>query len=289
MIEKVRMFLAVVTEKGVSKAADVLHVTQPAVSQGVRELENMLGVVLFERKGRQLKLTKNGSRFLPYAQQLIEKHDTALHLFKASNFTLAVGSSMTVASHLLLDVVEQFETHTSSKLELYVNNIETIHEMINNNVVDVAFIEGAANSTEYIFYPLGNFELEFVATPHYLAGKHKKIEELSFLTREVGSTYRMHFDTFCKKKGLLLTPKLESVHNELLKEAVLRHQGLALLPKELISDLLHLGKLETVPLNDYQLTEPYGLIVNRLRTGEPKISMFVEFILSHFKQENVVE
>ena len=155
MVEKIRMFLAICLEGSTLKAAEALHVSQPAISQGIKELERQLEVKLFERQGRKLILSPQGESFIPYAQGCLKSHDEAMLAFKKPNLSLKIGSSMTIGSTLLPGLIQGFEKESGIECRLHVNNARKIKKMLENNQLDLALLEGVITSEDYLYYPLG--------------------------------------------------------------------------------------------------------------------------------------
>lgn len=281
MVEKIRMFLAICLEGSTLKAAEALHVSQPAISQGIKELERQLEVKLFQRQGRKLILSPQGESFIPYAQGYLKSHDEAMLAFKKPNLSLKIGSSMTIGSTLLPELIQGFEKASGIECRLHVNNARKIKEMLENNQLDLALLEGVITSEDYLYYPLGEFSLRFVASPDYLAERDttKGWREYDFLVRESGSSYRQQFNDFCLKNQILKEPKWECSTNEIIKQAALNHQGVALLPTELIALELSKGQLVELPIKQVEISETYGIALNKLRMEESGIQGFIAFTL----------
>lgn len=277
MVEKIRMFLAICLEGSTLKAAEVLHVSQPAISQGIKELERQLEVNLFERQGRKLILSTSGEQFVPYAQTYLKAHEDAFLAFKTPKLILKIGSSMTIGSTILPALIQRFENESGIECHLHVNNARKIKEMLENNQLDIGLLEGAITSENYLYYPLGEFSLRFVASPDYLAKRKSPREwaEYDFIVRESGSSYRRQFAEFCLKNQFLKEPKWECSTNEIIKHAVLNHQGVALLPTELIAPDLASGQLVQLGKRPIELTETYGVAVNKFRLEERGIREFI--------------
>lgn len=277
-IDKVKMFLAICTEGNVSKAADALFVSQPAVSQGIKDLELSLGIQLFAKKGRSLELTREGQDFIPYAQQYVRAHQQAATLFEQQPQQLRIGSSMTIATYVLPQLVEELEKDRELKTRVIVNNVETIKEQLKNNQIDIALVEGELDSEDYIYFPLGTFNLEFVTSPLYYESINSHLDSLDYIVREYGSSYRKHFDTFCSLHRIAIIPKWECSNNEVVLKAILSNHGIGLLPYEQVEEYINNQKLIILNLDDKKYIQNYGLVIKRIRINEHQISNVIKNI-----------
>lgn len=285
-IEKIKMFLAVYTEGSVSNAAKFLHVTQPAISQGIQALEESLNCKLFNREGRKLELTADGHKFLIHARQIVKAYDGAFRDFTEKQTHIKIGSSLTIASYLLSEFVQSYEENTGSYLNVSCCNMQAIKEMIDSNEIDIAFIQGVINTQEYAYYPLGEFQLLFVASPEYTDRRSKEGFVDDFIIRETGSTYRTMFETVCDELNMVPNVKWESTSNGVIKQAVMNNQGIALLSREAVDEEIESGELVVLNIYNQTLSEPYGLLLKRAKADNPDIKDFVAYGQKYFKSLN---
>ncbi|MGY3749616.1 LysR family transcriptional regulator [Vagococcus acidifermentans] len=277
-IDKIKMFLAICTEGTASKAALSLHITQPAITQGIKDLEAALQTKLFHRIGRQLILSDNGYKFLDHAKIIIQAYDDAFYEFTHAAIHLRIGSSLTIAAYLLADMIQAYEHDTNASVDVYCNNMKTIQEKMANNELDIAFIEGSIDERDYSYYPLGEFDLHFVASPTYMA-RRKDLPSDAYLIRERGSTYRRLIDSYFQEEQISAYKKWESSSNGALKQAALCHQGIALLPQEAIADAVKENKLVILKLTDKTFKKKYGMIVKTIKKDDYRVQSFLKFMM----------
>lgn len=286
-IDRIKMFLAVYTEGSVSDAAKYLHVSQPAVTQGIKALEESLDCQLFNREGRKMVLSLEGHKFLIHARQIIKSYDTAMDDFIEKKLSLNVGSSLTVASYILADVISSYEKGTEKYVSIICSNMQSIHEMIDSNEIEVAFIQGIIKTQDYMYHQLGEFHLVFVASPQYIEKRTSQASDDSFLIRETGSTYRTMFEMVCDDLSLIPSVKWISTSNAALKQAALNHQGIALLSKDAVINEIENHQLIELDLYQKELREPFGLLYKQAKNDNASIIDFVDFVIDYFKDKNL--
>ncbi|CAM4174531.1 LysR family transcriptional regulator [Erysipelothrix aquatica] len=283
-IDRINMFLAVCIHGSISRAAEALYISQPAVSQGIKELELELNVKLFQRTGRTITPTQEALLFYPYAQALIQANERASSVFKTdvSLPVLRVGCTVTIATYMLPEIITHFETLHHIQLQITVNNVATIKESVVNNNLDVALMEGVPDNDTLSYSRVGTLDLVYVASPSYLQN-HKGRYHL--LTREIGSSYRKYMDR------IIYDDKIESIiswtanNNETLLHAAIGGHGVAVLPRIAVVDYIKKGILDIVVFHYATFTEEIGIINNAFRTHEMIIKSFVDNVRGFIKQE----
>ena len=147
-IRHLEIFVQVYRENSITRAAEKLYMTQPAVSVAIRELEKQYGVALFERLGRRLYVTGAGEALYARAVQMLEEfHGLEQGLERKT--ALRVGSSVTLGNFLLPRVAAEWQMrHPESPLQVTVANGGRLQQMLRDNLLDVAVIEGAVNGAE---------------------------------------------------------------------------------------------------------------------------------------------
>lgn len=281
-IDRINMFLAVCIHGSISRAAEALYISQPAVSQGIKELELELNVMLFQRSGRTIKPTQEALQFYPYAQALIQANERALSVFKPDTSlpVLRVGCTVTIATYMLPEIITHFEALHHVKLQITVNNVATIKESVISNNLDVALIEGVPDNNALSYSRVGTLDLVYVASPRYL--KNRKGQYL-LLTREIGSSYRKYMDRIIYDDTIESIVSWTANNNETLLHAAIGGHGVAVLPRIAVADYIQKGILDVVVFHYATFTEEIGTINNAFRTHETIIKDFVDAV-THFLQ-----
>lgn len=250
-----RMFAAVVENQGFSRAAAMLHVTQPAVSKAVRELEHQLDLPLIERSGgpRGIRLTEAGQALYEHARGIFAMERIALDDIRdrvdARRGRLRIGASTTVASYWLPASLSRFlAIHPDIELTLIVGNTAKIAHALVSGDLDVGFVEGRVEDTRIEVTPWKQEPLQIVVAWDSALSRRRRpsIEVLShqtWLLRESGSGTRQVTESWLAANAIVPQRTLELGSNEAIARAVAAGAGLALLPEVVVADLVSLGRL----------------------------------------------
>ena len=237
-IRHLEIFVQVYREKSITRAAEKLYMTQPAVSVAIRELEKQYDVALFERLGRRLYVTGAGEALYARAVQMLEEfHGLEQGLERKT--ALRVGGSVTLGNFLLPRVAAEWQMrHPESPLQVTVANGERLQQMLRDNLLDVAVIEGAVNRGELETRPFRQDRLVLVLPQeHPLAVLEHitlaQVLEYPLLVREEGSAGRRCLEQVLARRGLQADRRWESIDTQALLRAVAQGLGVAFLPREL--------------------------------------------------------
>lgn len=237
-IRHLEIFVQVCQQENITRAAEVLHMTQPAVSVAVRELEKHYGVCLFERLGRRLYITDEGRALYAQAVQLLESF-RAMEQGMGSGGSLRVGSSVTLGNVLLPRVAAAWrQRHPESPLQVTVANGGRLQQMLYDNLLDAAVIEGPVEREELCSQVFRQDELVLVLPEDHPLGRQETIllaqaAACPLLVREEGSAGRTFLEHVLAHHGLQVQRVWESIDTHALLQAVRQGLGVAFLPREL--------------------------------------------------------
>jgi len=299
------LFYAVVQAQGFSRASETLNISQSAVSKGVRELEHQLGLALIDRRsnvrraGRTggLRLTQAGQSLYTHLQGVFALANAALEDMQAYSSLkqgkLIIGASTTVAGYWLADLLARYaHDHPHIEVQVCAGNTQTIRQGLIECQTDLAIVEGEVNHPDVITSiwreePLGVVGAAEVAQDLAagLAGTSRmaSLNAQTWLMRESGSGTREVALRLLHAYGIQPGRTLQIGSNEGIARAAAHGLGLALLPQCLVQDLLTLGKLTLIPLNETATTiEPLSRPLYRLHLAKrplsPAAQAFSEFL-----------
>lgn len=240
-LRHLRIFAAVYRTGTVTGAARDLHLTQPAVTRAVQELEQHYGVHLFERMRRRLSPTEQGRRLYNQAVHLLEAFDELENTLRDGDSLglMRVGATVTLGSDLLPGLARQFGAiYPGIRLQVTVANGDTLAAALVENRLDLALLENRVAQPELCCRQFGADSLCAVLAPdHPLAARARlTLEQLAaapLLVREAGSTARAVLEQALAGQGLSLCPAWESVSAEALVRAAAQGLGVAVLPEQL--------------------------------------------------------
>lgn len=235
---QLRVFNEVARQLSFSKAAQQLHLSPPAVTMQVKELEGHVGMPLFERKGRQIALTTAGEYMLVYARRILatlkDAEDAAARLQKLEIGTLTIGMVST-AEYFLPRLLAGFQAeHQGIDIRLVVSNRDQLVRMLQANDVDIAIMGRPPREMATRAEPFAAHPHVFVAPPgHPLLGRgHPPLQTLQgykLIQREEGSGTRAALDHFFREQSFEHPDTMEMSSNETIKQAVMAGMGLGFL------------------------------------------------------------
>jgi DNA-binding transcriptional LysR family regulator len=235
---QLRVFSEVARHLSFARAAEALHLTPPAVTMQVKELEGHVGLPLFERSGRQVALTTAGEYMLVYARKMLatlkDAEDMAARLQQVEAGTLTIGMVST-AKYFLPRLLGEFQReHPGVEIRLATGNREQLVKLLQGNEVDIAVMGRPPRELATRAEPFAAHPHVFVApTDHpLLKFGHPTVESLrphGFIVRERGSGTRAAMEAFLDQNRLEPRVVMEMSSNETIKQAVMAGMGLSFL------------------------------------------------------------
>jgi DNA-binding transcriptional LysR family regulator len=235
---QLRVFSEVARHLSFSKAAAALHLTPPAISLQIKELEGHVGMPLFDREGRQVTLTTAGEYMLVYARKILallkDAEDAAARFQRLEVGTLTIGMVST-AKYFLPRLLAEFQRdHLGVDIRLTVSNREQLVKLLQANEVDIAIMgrppkEMATRAEPFAAHP----HVFVVPVDHpLLRYEHVTPDMLApygFIVREHGSGTRAAMEKFFSDAHIELRVSMEMSSNETIKQAVMAGMGVSFL------------------------------------------------------------
>jgi DNA-binding transcriptional LysR family regulator len=271
-LRQLQCFAAVARNRSFTKAADELHLTQPAVSMQIRQLEQQAGVSVTEQLGRQIHLTEAGKEVYRYARMIlqhIDEMDDVLNRIKGlsgGKLQIAAISSANYFAPKLLGTFHQRFPEISVSME--VTNQTAVLRLVTENEVDMAIMGQPPKDASLDAIPFMDNPLVVVAPPdHRLAGRKriplKELEKEVFLTREPGSGTRGAMQRFFREHKLKLTTGMEMGSLSGIKQSVMAELGLGLLPRGAIQAELALNQLVVLDLKGTPINRHWHVVLHK--------------------------
>ena len=289
------MFCRVVEEGSISQAARIAYVSQPAVTNQIRQLEKYYGVALFDRTGGKLRLTGSGTILYPYAKEIIDcfkrSEEAVKDIASLEAATLNIGASLTIGEYLLPRILGEFQKENKNlKFNLTIGNTPSIISKLENRDIDIALVEGIVAHDDFQIKKFAEDEL-IVVIPSNHRWKNRNeinIEELieeKMILREKNAGIREIVENVLQENNVL--EKVES-HMELgstqsIKSAVEAGLGISILPKLTVSKELELGVLKHVEISDIRIIRDLWIV--EIPSRFPKESM--NALISYLKMRDV--
>ena len=274
-----QIFLCVHDEGGMTRAAEKLHISQPSVSQAIRELEEHYGTRLFERLGKRLFLTAAGEELLQYARHiagLVDRSESAMRDF-AKGSPLRIGATLSVGESVFIPLLDRFRKACGQRVFSYIHNTATLEKALLNDELDLALVEGKIHSPYLKESPFMADELVFLTAPdNTLPRTIADLAQLDFITREEGSGTREIFMRIMTEKGL--TPNIIGTYNnsESIKQAVMAGFGVAVLSERVARQELAAGNLVTFAISGISFTRSFRIVCHINKYLTPAMERFMD-------------
>jgi LysR family transcriptional regulator, transcriptional activator of the cysJI operon len=287
---RLKVFHAVAKLLSFTKAAEALHMTQPAVTFQVRQLEEYFNTRLFDRTHNKVNLTPAGSKVYEFADRIFDLYDemenSVRELTGEISGALTIGTSTTIAEYMLPTLLGQFKAnYPDINIRLKVSNTEGIVSMVEHNVIDLGVVEASVSNKNLIVEVCHDDQLVVVCPPGHPLGKQDrsvKAEELKaypFICREEGSGTREVIMEYLQQGGIDQAEMnfcLELGSPEALKGAVEAGMGISILSRSTIAKELKLHTLEEVQL-DPPLSRPFSFVRQRQKFRVRVMEELLEF------------
>jgi DNA-binding transcriptional LysR family regulator len=288
-LRQLKVFESVARHLNYTRASQELHLTQPAVSMQVKQLEESLGVPLFEQLGKRIHLTDAGREVLAYArgitQQLDELEGVLNRLKGLSGGRLRI-SVATTANYFIPTLLGAFSRdYPEAAVSLDVTNRETLLRQLSENTVDLVIMGQPPAEADVEAQAFLDNPLVVVAPPyHPLVGKKRiplaRLQEETFLVRERGSGTRIAMERFFAERNMRLRTGMEVGSNEAIKQSVQAGLGLGLLSRVTIEQELALGRLAVLDIAEFPIMRHWYVVHRRGKRLSAAAEAFKQFVLA---------
>lgn len=253
-----RVFYHVAKTEQISKAAEILNVSQPAISQQIKSLEDQLGFKLFSRSKKGVKLTQEAEEIFAYCKNIFAQVESINHTLQnissLDTGTLRIGASDTICKYYLIDKLKTFE-ELYPKIRYRVTNCTTTESLtlLKNNDVDIAFVHTPVTNQNFTFRPCLTLEDYFVCSKDFDCSQIKELSDLTkyrTLLLEKSSHSRKSLDSNLLRYNVELRPKFELASLDLLIEFAKKNMGIICVSKQYIKTELESQELKIIPLKE---------------------------------------
>lgn len=276
-----------------SAASNELHLTQPAVSMQIKQLESSLGIPLFEQIGKRIHLTEAGKETLQvsrtFHRELDNLEHTLANLQGLQGGTLTVSTAST-ASYFTARLVALFrDMHPDILVGLNVVNRETLLNHLNENSIDLALMGQPPEGHDLFAQPIMDNPLVVIAAPnHPLASQQQilleRMAEEPYVGREPGSGTRSAVEKHFAENGLTLRAAMEMNKNEAIKQAVEAGLGLSVVSLHTVQAELAAQTLCVLDVQGFPLNRQWYLVQRQGKRLSPAAQAFSRFVLSEAKR-----
>lgn len=290
-LHQLATFQAVAKHSSYVRAAEELHFSQPAVSAQIRQLEESLGVKLFDQIGRKTHLTRAGEELYDYSLKIFavidETLDTMDSLRSPHTGRLSVGADTTVGTYVIPGLLGKFhQIYPDVAITLDVVNRASLVDALVNNRVDMAVMGRVPDDVSVDIEPFAPNELVLVAAPfHRLAGRTQipfsELAQEHFLLREVGSGTRAALENIFQAADMPLLISMQVGNNSAIKQGVAAGLGIALISRVALDMELETNRLTILDVEGFPIMRQWRLVHLKDKNLSATARAFKTFLLQH--------
>lgn len=286
-LRQLKVFEAVARNLSYTRAANELHLSQPAVSMQVKQLENSVGLPLFEQIGKQIYLTEAGQEVFHYSrtidQQLLEM-ETVVGGLKGMGGKLSVSVAST-ANYFAPTLLGTFcKRYPDVQVSLDVTNRKILLRQLSHNETDLVIMGTPPIEMNLSADVFMENHLVIIAPPDHMLANVKKIplkqlEQETFLVREPGSGTRDAMERFFEERDIHLTTGMEIGSNEAIKQSVQAGLGLGLISQDTIEMELALKRLIILNVEEFPIQRYWYIMHLKNKRLTTVANTFKQFLL----------
>lgn len=289
-LELYKVFYYVAKTKNITKASELLLISQPAITQTIKKLEGQLGYKLFYRTSRGVELTNYGEELFDNIKSSIECLDnckTSLDKYNKDDIkTLRIGGGTTLLKHNALEGFKKFkDKYPNIKIEIVRGITSELFNKLNDNLIDLVLFNAPINMSESIEYKvIENVQYTFVAnTKYYSELKNKRfsisdLKKLELVLQSEVSSSRKFLNSICKKNRVNLNDGYELESYDLTLSFVKAGLGIGFINRNHIKDELKNNELFELEFNEKIPTREIGIAYNKKNINNKYINEFIKII-----------
>ncbi|RMB63288.1 LysR family transcriptional regulator [Dokdonia sinensis] len=285
-LHQLQVFIKIADLRSITKAAEELCLTQPAVSIQLKNFQNQFPIPLTEVVGRQLYVTEFGKEIAEAARNILEEVKTINHKTLAYQGELSgtlniaiVSTAKYVIPYFLTDFMRQ---NTGVDLQMDVTNKSSVITSLENNEIDFAMVSTIPPNLKLDSIPLMKNKLYFVGPrEHKLSGRNitrKQFKSLPLIFREQGSATRNAMENYLNKIEIPATKKIALTSNEAVKQAVISGLGYSILPLIGLKNELFSGDLHIIPAKDLPVVTEWNLVWLKAKKLSPVATALRDYL-----------
>ncbi|MCY4049889.1 MAG: selenium metabolism-associated LysR family transcriptional regulator [Gammaproteobacteria bacterium] len=296
---RLQVFATVAKLLSFTKAAEVLHMTQPAVTFQIRQMEEQLNTRLFDRTHNRITLTETGVTVKVYADRILKLYkemDAEIrNQISDMQSLLIIGASTTIGEYFLPNIIGDFQKQFPDVVvRLIVTNTNGVIDLIEENEIDIGIVEGPITNKTLTTKPIWDDELVLACSIGHDLSQHKTINiaeilNYPYISREEGSGTREVINEHLKQFGYdmdQLNIIMEFGSPESIKNVVAAGLGITIISVATMEKELALGTLRAIPL-DNPIHRPFTIVHQRQHFRMWSMGEFLKFALEYCQTKRI--
>jgi len=265
-----KVFYTVACAKNISRGAELLYISQPAVSKSIKTLEEHLGLTLFVRNSRGVTLSYEGLLLFESVQKAFAElnlaEDLLIRLKNNTYGTITLGVSTTLGKNFLLPFLKLFmKEYPELKIKIINKNTAQTLQLVKEGKMDLAIAIIPESYTDLNFIPLQNLQDILVASPSYLekistSWQKDLFKTASFMLLEKPNVTRMHLQNYFDALGVTIEPDIEASNMDFLIECAKMGLGVTSVIQSFAKEELSSGRLIEIPMSPAIPTRSVGIV-----------------------------
>jgi len=289
-LKQLKIIEAVAQQHSFSRAAKLLHMTQPAISMQIKQLETSIELPLFERQGKQMMLTEAGAEMLYCAQQVHEQINQTGQMMEAMRGVQCGRLHLTMAAtanYFAPQLIAAFHRqYPQVDIQLSATNRQGLLDALDSHSTDMVIMGAPPEGHQLIGRPFMVNPLVVIAHPlHPFAQRHhiplRELGDARFIVREAGSGTRRAAEFFFAEHGLRLHAGVEMNRVEAIKQAVMAELGLGIVSAHTLEMELKLKRLVVLDIEEFPIVRHWYIVHKEGRRFTPVPQAFCQFVLDH--------
>jgi DNA-binding transcriptional LysR family regulator len=288
-LHQLKVFTTVADLLSITKAAEALHLTQPAVSIQLRNFQEQFPLALTEILGKKLYLTEFGEEILETSKKILleaEKINDSVNRFHGQISGTLKLSVVSTGKYVMPYFLNGFiDAHPGVKLKMDVTNKAQVVESLENNEVDFSLVSILPERMNLEAIPLMQNKLYLVGSREFIQKHPVKdiadLEQVPIIIREEGSGTRQTVERFISFNNLNIQSSMELTSNEAVKQAVIAGLGYSIMPLIGIKNAIQYDNLLTIPLKGFPLTSQWQLVWLKNKRFSLAAQAYISYIEQH--------
>jgi DNA-binding transcriptional LysR family regulator len=287
-LKQIKTFQKVARLQSISKAANALFVTQPAVTQQIKQLEEVFGLALIEPFGRTVQLTESGKIFFKLSETLLanlaDLEEMMSNLVNLEKGHIRLGIVSTTKYFVPMLMMEFKKVYPAISFDLKIANREEMVNLLRNNLVDLVIMGRPPNKVEYdaipfITNPLGIISGEKYPLKNKTTYRLEDLKNEKFIAREEGSGTRLLMEKIFLEKGVKPEIFMSIASNETIKQSVMANMGLTFISLRAVSRELDNGELKLLNVEGLPYIGHWYVMHRAEKKLSPSTVAFKDFMI----------
>ncbi|MDZ4142818.1 MAG: LysR substrate-binding domain-containing protein [Methylotenera sp.] len=287
-LRQIRTFLSASKHMSFLRAAEELHISAPAVSQQIKEMEEDMGVSLFSRENRKIELTAAGEYFLLYARRIsstLNEAGTMMERLRGTPISILKIGLVSTAKYFIPQVLAEFKKDNPGlQIRIEVRNRRQLVELLRDGEIDIAIMGRPPKEIDTRVEPFASHPHLFIASPlNPLAGKSnippEALNKFEIISREAGSGTRFIMERYFAEHNLSPIVSMEMSSNETIKQAVIADLGISFVSLHTIGSEIANKQIAILDIQDTPIIRTWHVVALTKRNASQAAEAFRYFIL----------